>query len=158
MPLSPAQEKAALLIAEGLPITKVAQAVHRSQTTVKDWKKRNVHGFRDRIEELRRNISQETVRYLQANLLNNVEIIQQIAEGKAHTLIVDDDKVLAIDSAAVNTRLRAAMWAAEKILRPAIKEAEKAPVDTTRQKSAAEAQLYSMGEEDLDDLATRGVE
>ena len=139
-------------------MTKVAAAVHRSPTTVKDWKKRNVHGFRDRIAELRRNISQETVRFLQSKLLENVEIIQDIAEGKAHEPMVIGEHVIAVDSAAVNTRLRAAMWAAEKILKPAIQEAAKQPVDSGRQKQAAEAQLYSMGEEDLDDLATRGVE
>ena len=136
----------------------MAQAVHRSPTTVKDWKKRNVFGFRDRIAELRRNISQETVRYLQANLLNNVEIVQAIADGRAHEPYrMEDGLVVVPESAAVNTRLRAAMWAAEKILRPAIKEAAEKPVDSGRQKVAAEAQLYNMGEEDLDDLATRGV-
>ena len=135
--LKPIQEKAALLLAEGWKQVQVAREVGVNAVTVSRWIKNA--DFAARIDELRQDLTSQSIVLLRDSVLKNTEKILEIAQYGG-------------ESGIVSSQLKAALWAVEKGLgRP------RDPVARTRRaEKTVEAELLRQPEEELKELLERG--
>ena len=133
---NPAHEKAALLIAEGWKQIDVAATLNVDETTITRWKKRPEVTLR--IAELVSDLTTQSVRLLQEKILDNTQIILDIAETGGEPGIV-------------SSRLKAALWCVQAVMGKADPEG-----GTTRKKKGLEAKLSRFKEDELQELAERG--
>jgi hypothetical protein len=136
---NPAHEKAALLIAEGWKQIDVANELQVDPMTISRWKKRPEVYLR--IRELVSDLTTQAVVMLRDNIVDNTQIILDIAaEGG--------------EPGVVSSRLKAALWCVEAVMgkREDAATAEK----TERRKQGLEAKLARYEEDELKELAERG--
>lgn len=135
--LSPAKEQAALLLAEGWKQKDVAEELARSPVTISRWLKEPE--FADRVNAFRRDLTVQSVELLREKVLENTQIILDIAvEGG--------------EPGVVSSRLKAALWAVEKVI-GSPKDAAKG---TERARKGVEAKLLRKPEAELQELLERG--
>jgi hypothetical protein len=134
--LPPNKEKAALLIAEGWKQVDVAAELHVDPSTITRWRKET--DFKLRLGELVEDLTSQSVVYIREKVLDNVKIIQEIAESGGEPGIV-------------SSRLKAALWLVDRVIGTPDKEAK-----LDRQKKSSEAKLLRLPDEDLEELAERG--
>lgn len=132
----PIKEKVALLLAEGWRQADVARALHIHPVSVHRWKKEPAVALR--ISELRTDLTTQAVARLREKVLENTDIILEIAKQGG-------------ESGIVSSRLKAALWCVEKVLgRPDPEE------KVERQRKGTEAKLLKLAEDELQDLVERG--
>ena len=102
MDLTPAQEKYCLLRVEGATQKEAIEKVGRTAQTATAWQK--IPEVRARIDELRLDILSKALDMLRHKVTKNIEIIQDIAESGGEPGVVP-------------SRLKAAMWAVDKVLK-----------------------------------------
>lgn len=139
--LTYAQEKAAVGLSEGLSQAEVARRLGFSEQSLSRWMKKPK--FRDRVNTLSRDATKDVLTALKANLQENMEIIQDIARVGGEMGVVP-------------SRLKAAMYLVDKVLRPV----EKAGIQVDAEKRAREIvmEVEKLSGEEVDDLLFRGVE
>src|SRR3990167_181389 len=137
--LDPRKEKAALLIAEGWKQVDVAREMGVYPQTVSRWMKGD-GDFRARIDELRVDLTSQAVTLLRESVVENTEIVLQIAKQGG-------------EPGVVSSQLKAALWAIDKVLG---KSADETATRSTRAVKSVEATLLKEPEEELQDLLDRG--
>jgi hypothetical protein len=135
--LSPNQEKAALLLAEGDSQVSAANAVGVHAATIGRWM--NSSAFLARVEELCQDLTSQAVDLLRESVVSNTEVILRIAEHGG-------------EAGVVNTQLRAALWAVEKVLG----KHDESSTRRTKAEQASEAELLRMSDADAKELLERG--
>lgn len=135
--LSPVQEKAALLLAEGDKQVQVAQTVGVDPSTVGRWMTQPA--FLSRIDELCTDLTSQAVDLIRQSVVDNTATILRIAEHGG-------------EPGVVNAQLRAALWAVEKVLG----KHDEASARKTKAVQAADAELIRMSEADAKELLERG--
>lgn len=135
--LTPAQEKYCLLVAEGFSQAKAARECQKTPQTATAWMKNQE--VTDRIKELREDLTSQAVVMLRENVLKNTQIILDIAKFGG-------------EPGVVSSRLKAALWAVEKVLKPAQTAENKE--EKMYQDLAKELEL--MNDEEAEELAERG--
>ena len=133
---NPAHERAALLIAEGWKQTDVAVELNVDPVTITRWKQRP--DVELRIRELVSDLTTQAVVMLREKIVDNTEIILDIAENGG-------------EAGVVSSRLKAALWCVQTVLGKPDMEAK-----TDRKKKGLEAKLARYEEDELEELATRG--
>lgn len=138
MALNPAKERFALLIAQGETQASAIRKIGKTPQTATTWMKEPE--VKARVKEYQNDIASEAINLLKAAALRNTEIILDIAEHGG-------------EPGQVNSRLKAAMWALEKIIKPTAP-----PTETEAQKAqyAVAAELEQVSEQELEDLLERG--
>ena len=138
MALNPAKEKFCLLMAEGYTQARASREVGRTKGTVCQWMKEAE--VQDRIAELRTDLTSQAIVLLRDNVVNNTQIILDIAKYGGEPGVVP-------------SRLKAAIWALEKVLKPAMtgegREEDKAFRDIAKE-------LEASSDSELDELLDRG--
>jgi hypothetical protein len=138
--LPPAQERAALLLAEGESQAGVARILHKTPGTLTRWMKKP--HFRDRIEELRTDLTKQAVERLQETVVDNTEIILDIAKNGGTPGVV-------------SSQLRAALWAVERILKPNVGRSEP---DQSKALRSVAAEVERLPDDEVDEYLQRGTE
>lgn len=135
------QEKAAVGISEGLSQAEVARRLGTTPQTISRWNRDPK--FVDRVNQLSKDATKEVLTNLKANLEKNVGIVQQIAETGG-------------EPGVVASRLKAAMYLVDKIMRPI----EKSGVNVDAEKRAREIvmEVEKLSGEEVDDLLFRGLD
>lgn len=133
--LSPAKERAAILMVEGRTQADIARRLGKTEKTISLWKKEPE--FQERLQELRASVSEQALEILRKNLVNNITIIQDIAANGGEPGIVP-------------SRLKAAIWAAERVLKPTENK------ETNREQHAVATQVESLSTEEQLALLNRG--
>lgn len=133
---NPAHEKAALLIAEGWKQVDVAREMGVDKTTVTRWKHRPDVYLR--ISELVSDLTTQSVTLLREKILDNTQIILDIAKQGGEPGIV-------------SSQLKAALWCVQTVMgKPDAEE------KTGRRKQGLEAKLSRFKDDELEELAGRG--
>ncbi len=101
--LTPVKERAALLMVDGMSGADIARTVGKTPKTISEWKKEPE--FQVRLNELRASVSEQAQELLRRNLVNNITIIQNIAQHGG-------------EPGVVASQLKAATWLADKVLKP----------------------------------------
>ena len=95
--------------------------------------------FRARIEELRTDLTKQAVERLQESVVENTEIILDIAKNGGTPGVV-------------SSQLRAALWAVERILKPAPRASE----DSNKAFRTAAAEVERLPDDEVDEYLERG--
>ena len=135
------QEKAAVRLSEGLSQAEVARRLGVTAQSMSRWMK--IPKFRERVNNLSRDATKDVLTKLKTNLDENMEIIQGIARYGGEMGVVP-------------SRLKAAMYLVDKVLRPV----EKSGVQVDAEKRAREIvmEVEKLSGEEVDDLLFRGVD
>ena len=132
----PTKEKLALLLAEGWRQIDVSRTLKINPVTVYRWK--NDPEVALRISELRSDLTTQSVARLREKVLENTDIILDIAKHGG-------------ESGVVSSQLKAALWCVEKVLGKPDPEEK-----IERQRKGTEAKLLKLAEDELQGLAERG--
>ena len=139
--LPPAKERFALLIAQGETQASAIRKIGKTPQTATAWMKDPE--IKRRVQEFQQDITSEAVNLLRGAAIDNIEIILDIARNGG-------------EPGQVNSRLKAAMWAAEKVIRPAGTAAANEAQETKALREVA-AELEQSSDEELESLIERGL-
>src|SRR3972149_9857548 len=136
--LDPRKEKAALLTAEGWKQVDVAREMGVYPQTISRWMKEE--DDKAKIDKLRGDLTSQAVTLLRESVVENTEIVLQIAKQGG-------------EPGVVSSQLKAALWAIDKVLG---KSADEAATRSTRAVKSVESTLLKQPEEELQELLDRG--
>jgi len=139
MALNPAKERFSLLIAQGETQASAIRKIGRTPQTATQWMKEPE--IKARITEFQTDITSEAINMLRGAALDNTAIILDIAKNGGEV-------------GQVNSRLKAAMWALEKVIKPSVAAGEPEQTKALRQVAA---ELEQTSDEELDSLMERGT-
>ena len=140
--LEPAQEKAALFLAEGMKAADIARRLEISPQTIWRWKKNKL--FQLRLAQLMQDATAEAMDTLKNNVTGAVDTIVDISSGN-----YEDEKDARI-------RFAAAKWIAERVLNPASKEGA-APHEAAKKAREVAVEVERLTGDDIGDLLSRGT-
>jgi len=138
--LKPALEKYCLLVAEGWSQARAVREVNKTPQTATAWMKRPE--VRERIAELRQDLTSQAIVLLRESVVENTNIILDIAKRGGERGIVP-------------SRLKAAIWALEKVLKPTAGSGNESP--ETKALSSLARELEASSNEEVDELLERGA-
>ena len=133
---NPAYERAAVLMAEGWKQIDVARELGVDKVTITRWKQRPEVFVR--IRELVTDITSQSVALLRDQVMNNTQIILDIAQNGGEPGIV-------------SSRLKAALWCVQTVM-----DKPDPGAGTDRRKKGLEAKLARYKDDELQELAERG--
>jgi hypothetical protein len=125
------------MLAEGESQAGVGRILRKNKGTITRWMKNP--RFRSRVEELRTDLTRQAVELLQESVVDNTQIILDIARDGGTPGVV-------------SSQLRAALWAVERILKPAPRAAE----DESKAFRTMAAEVDRLPDDEIDELLERG--
>lgn len=138
--LKPVQERAAILYAEGVKGAEIARRLNISYTTYLRYK--GLPEFQDRVQSLTKDLTHEALTDIKNNLTKNVAIVQDIATSGGEPGVVP-------------SRLKAAMYLIDKVLKPAEKMGT---IDSGVQAREVMMEVQRMSSTDMEELLSRGTD
>jgi len=122
------------MMVEGRTGADIARSLDKTEKTICVWKKQPA--FQARLQELRASVTEQAVELLRTNLVQNIGNIQSIADHGG-------------EPGVVSSQLKAAIWAAEQILKAG-------QIASDREASTMAAQVDNLTSEEQQHLLARG--
>lgn len=136
--LTPVKEQAAVLLAEGWTQADTARKIGKGPQTLSRWMSED-EDFVARIEELCTDLTTQSMDLLRESILDNTEIVLEIAKSGGEPGIV-------------SSQLKAALWAIERVLQVPSKLVDK----RNKAQRGIDAELLKQSDAELRELAERG--